>query len=136
VNNPAASCGASNREMERYHPRYTSIHPQSKLRGILEFTHKSTFFKNRNQRLRRIRALTADFWSPEIKPDLYLALILFWVRIHLVQRWTFFDLPSTTTVAAWTLGSKRRLVCCLEWLTFSPNIGDFPQISHFKVYSP
>jgi len=62
--------------------------------------------------------------------------ILFWVRMHLVQRFICFDFPSTSTVEGCTLGVKRRLVCCLEWLTFSPNKGVFPQISHFNLDSP
>jgi hypothetical protein len=61
------------------------------------------------------------------------ALTLFWVRMHLVQRFRCLVFPSTTIVAGWTLGVKRRLVCRLEWLTFSPNMGVFPQISHFKI---
>lgn len=66
----------------------------------------------------------------------YPGLTLFWFRKHLVQSFTCFDLPSTTMVAGCTLGLKRRLVWRFEWLTFEPNIGVFPQISHFKIYSP
>jgi len=71
-----------------------------------------------------------------MKKESYLAFILFWVRMHLVQRFICFDLPSKVIVTGWMLGVKRRLVCCLEWLTFSPNIGVLPQISHFKLKSP
>ena len=66
----------------------------------------------------------------------YLDLILFWVRMHLVQRLSCFGLPSTMIVAGCILGMNRRLVCCLEWLTFSPNIGVFPHMSHFKIVTP
>ena len=44
---------------------------------------------------------------------------------------TFLFLPSTIIVVRWILGSHRRGVCCLEWLTLRPNLTCFPQISHF-----
>ncbi len=71
-----------------------------------------------------------------MKKRYYLALTLFWVRRHLVQRLSCFDLPSTVIVAAWMFGLNRRLVWRLEWETFSPNMGVFPHISHFKIGTP
>ena len=51
-------------------------------------------------------------------------------RMHEVHTWSRFGAPSTTARTRCTLGFQRRLVRRCEWLTFMPNEGFLPQISH------
>ena len=41
--------------------------------------------------------------------------------------------PLTTARTRWMFGFQRRLVRRCEWLTFMPNDGFFPQISHTEA---
>jgi hypothetical protein len=91
--------------------------------------------ENKKKSVAGIKFQATDFVT-QMRNRIYFAWFLFWVRMHLVHRLSCFFLPSTKMVALWTFGSKLRLVWCLEWLTFSPKIGVFPQISHFKVNTP
>ncbi len=51
-------------------------------------------------------------------------------RMHEVHTWRRFGAPSTMARTRCTLGFQRRFVRRCEWLTFMPNEGFFPQISH------
>ena len=51
-------------------------------------------------------------------------------RMHEVHTWRRFGAPSTKARTRCTLGFHRRLVRRCEWLTFMPNEGFLPQMSH------
>src|SRR5580704_12979051 len=50
--------------------------------------------------------------------------------MHEVQTCSRLGAPSTSARTRWIFGSQRRLVRRWEWLTFMPNEGFLPQISH------
>jgi hypothetical protein len=58
------------------------------------------------------------------------AFVTFPERMHRVQTFTYFGLPSTTARTRWTLGSQRRLLTLWAWEILLPDIGPLPQISH------
>ena len=51
-------------------------------------------------------------------------------RMHEVQTCSRLGAPSTMARTRWMFGSQRRLVRRWEWLTFMPNEGFLPQMSH------
>jgi len=58
------------------------------------------------------------------------AFVTFPERMHRVQTFTYFGLPSTTARTRWILGSQRRLLTLWAWEILLPVIGPLPQISH------
>jgi hypothetical protein len=51
-------------------------------------------------------------------------------RMHEVHALIRLGVPSTIARTRCTLGFQRRLVRRWEWLTFMPNDGFFPHMSH------
>ena len=56
--------------------------------------------------------------------------------IHRVQTLTRFRLPPRSIFTVWRLGSQRRFVLRLEWLTRFPVAGAFPHTVHILLILP
>jgi hypothetical protein len=61
------------------------------------------------------------------------ALVTLPALMHDVHTFNRFGEPLTNARTRWMFGSQRRLVRRWEWLTFIPNEGCLPQISHTEA---
>ena len=83
----------------------------------------------RAPRARRAR-LVGFSWSGSAACVRRRGLVTLPARMHEVHTWTRLGAPSTRARTRCTLGFHRRLVRRCEWLTFMPNEGFLPQMSH------